>query len=163
MVTSTRRNVIPIIVAAAALALILPTAARACSCIPPDIERDLPAADAAVVGTIEARTDPLTDVRATVLVRVERVAKGDVTEDVLEVWSPGSSASCGLRDMPAGQRVGLLLERRGDDGWASGLCRLVDPDELAQVEPSPDTSRRPGLLARLMAALRALCAGSAPG
>ena len=162
MTSFTRRTPILILVAAAALLLLQPAAANACSCLQPDIERDLPMADAAVVGTVGATT---TDVGAVVSavteVDVEHVAKGRDIEvgSTLDVHNAGSSAACGL-DMEPGQRLGLLLTRDDDGTWSSSLCQLVDPDELAAIEPVADHGAGTGLVARIAALLRALCSGS---
>ncbi len=158
MTTSARRSVLVILAAAVGL-LVQPAAANACSCIRPDLERDLPMADGAIVGTIEGRTDPGADVRSSIRVRVEHVAKGDIDQDVVEVWSSGSSASCGLNDMPSGQRIGLLLQHVDEGSWSSGLCQLVDADELASIDPPADEDGR-SLLSRIVAWLRTLCMGA---
>lgn len=172
MATSTRRfaSIIPIVAAAL---LLHPAAAAACSCVPPDIDRDLPAADAAVVGTL-GESSPVDDRpghAAETMVDVEHVAKGVVDLDEIRIRHAGSSAACGL-DMPAGQRVGMLLTRDDDGGWSSSLCQLVDPDELSGIrlgpEPElgpPKVEERPAasLLARLVELLRTLCATSLAG
>ena len=119
--------------ALAALALLSLVAAAdgyACSCRPVDLERDLPLADAAMIGTVLERT--VVGGTATYLFRVEQIYKGDV-ESRAEVVTPASGASCGL-DARVGDRLGLLLTREGD-AWTSGLCSQVDPaDFLALTE-----------------------------
>jgi hypothetical protein len=97
-----------------------------------DLERDLPKADGAVVGTVlERRAGRAT---ATYVLRVEQVYKGEINNRV-EIVTAADGAACGL-DARAGDRVGLLLDRAGGE-WRSGLCSQVDPEaflELTDVE-----------------------------
>jgi hypothetical protein len=112
------------------LSLAAAAEAYACSCAPVDLERDLPVADGAVIGTVLERA--VSGGTATYLFRVEQIYKGDV-ESRAEVVTPASGASCGL-EVGVGERVGLLLTREGDE-WRSGLCSQVDPaDFLALTE-----------------------------
>jgi hypothetical protein len=106
--------------------------AYACSCRPVDLERDLPTADGAIIGTVLARS--VSGQTATYRFRVEQIYRGDV-EDRPEVLTPVGGAACGL-ELSVGDRVGLLLTRDGDV-WRSGLCSQVDPADflaLANVE-----------------------------
>ena len=106
--------------------------AYACSCRPVDLERDLPTADGAIIGTVLARS--VSGQTATYRFRVEQIYRGDV-EDRPEVVTPAGGAACGL-ELSVGDRVGLLLTRDGDV-WRSGLCSQVDPADflaLANVE-----------------------------
>ena len=84
------------------LALLLASAgaALACTCAPVVLERDLPRADGAFVGTVLERQEAADDV--TLLFRVEQVYKGDIANRVEVVRRPTAP--------PAGSR------RR----WASG-------------------------------------------
>jgi hypothetical protein len=112
------------------LSLAAAAEAYACSCAPVDLERDLPVADGAMIGTVLERA--VSGGTATYLFRVEQIYKGDV-ESRAEVVTPASGASCGL-EVGVGERVGLLLTREGDE-WRSGLCSQVDPaDFLALTE-----------------------------
>jgi hypothetical protein len=112
------------------LSLVAAAEAYACSCAPVDLERDLPVADGAMIGTVLERA--VSGGTATYLFRVEQIYKGDV-ESRAEVVTPASGASCGL-EVGVGERVGLLLTREGDE-WRSGLCSQVDPaDFLALTE-----------------------------
>ncbi len=104
------------------LALVGAAEAYACSCAPVDLERDLPAADAAIIGSVLERT--VRGGTATYLFRVEQVYKGEVGSRA-EVVTPAGGAACGL-ELSVGDRVGLLLSREGDV-WRSGLCSQVDP------------------------------------
>ena len=104
------------------LSLVLTAEAYACSCRPVDLQRDLPTADGAFIGTVLERS--VSGRTATYRFRVEQVYKGDV-ENRAEVVTPASGAACGL-ELAVGDRVGLLLERDGDV-WRSGLCSQVDP------------------------------------
>jgi hypothetical protein len=110
------------------VALALAADAFACTCLPPDLERDLPLADGAVVGSVLERRQGGAEV--TYVLRVEQAYKGDLDGRV-EVVTAADGVSCGL-DLAPGQRVGLLLERDGDT-WRSGLCQQVDP--AAFLEP----------------------------
>jgi hypothetical protein len=112
------------------LSLVAAAEAYACSCAPVDLERDLPVADGAMIGTVLERA--VSGGTATYLFRVEQIYKGDV-ESRAEVVTPASGASCGL-EVGVGERVGLLLTREGDE-WRSGFCSQVDPaDFLALTE-----------------------------
>ena len=114
------------------LGLVTAADAYACSCAPVDLERDLPAADAAIIGTVLERN--VNGQTATYRFRVEQIYRGDV-ENRAEVVTPAGGAACGL-ELGVGDRVGLLLTRDGDV-WRSGLCSQVDPADflaLANVE-----------------------------
>ena len=114
------------LVAAAGGAAASPDCAYACSCARVDAKRDLPRADAALVGELlfsakESATE------ATYVFAVERVVKGTLGSRV-EVRSALDGAACGF-EVGAGQRVGLFLDRDGDV-WRSGLCSQLPPAEL---------------------------------
>lgn len=116
---------------AAVAALVAPVDdARACSCVRPDPERDLPRADAAFVGVLDERREA--DASAFHTFDVERVAKGELGEEVV-VRTHVSGASCGL-EVAEGARIGLLLEAEGR-GWTSNLCKQVDPKALLAAAP----------------------------
>ncbi len=103
--------------------------ASACSCRPVDLQRDLPAADGAIIGAVLERS--ISGDTATYLFRVEQVYKGEI-ENRVEVVTPAGGAACGL-ELAVGDRAGLLLTRDGNV-WRSGLCSQVDPaDFLAQT------------------------------
>jgi hypothetical protein len=119
----------------ALLSLVATADVYACSCRPVDLERDLPAADAAMVGTVLERT--VDGGTATYLFRVEQVYKGDV-DSRAEVVTSASGAACGL-EARVGDRLGLLLTREEDE-WTSGLCSQADPsDFLALTEVEDNT------------------------
>ena len=122
--------------AAVLVAALVPVAdAAACTCRPPDLRRDLPAADGAVVGSVlEKRVGAS---QTTFLLRVEQVYKGDISNRV-EVVTNAQSATCGL-ELAVGERVGLLLERVSGE-WRSGLCSQVDPDEFLALTDVEDNS-----------------------
>jgi hypothetical protein len=134
--------------AAAAAALCLGVeSAHACSCVRLDARQGLSSADAAFVGTLLERrpepapppTGPAVPIgRAIFTFRVDEAVKGALGESV-EVWSSGSSASCGL-EVAVGQQIGLFLRRDGTR-WTSGLCWQVRPAalrEAARPLPEPD-------------------------
>jgi hypothetical protein len=128
---------------AAVLLATLAADAAACSCAPVQLERDLPRADGAFIGTLlERREPPPAAIQSsgdpvTLLFRVEQVYKGDI-EGRVEVVTARDGASCGLATR-VGERVGLLLDREGAT-WRSGLCSQVDPaDFLALTDVEDNT------------------------
>ena len=128
---------------AAGVLFVTPRPAAACSCVALDLTTAVPQADAAVVATLVHQDEPKGEVAAdgTRVVSsgepvdftfdVESVVKGDVG-DPLVVRSANDGASCGIEARP-GERVGLLLERRGGE-WQGNLCAQSDPDELAAYQ-----------------------------
>ncbi len=125
-------------VALAAAALALAGDALACSCLPVDLARDLPRADGAFVGTLLAREDRVAT--STLLFRVEQVYKGDISNRV-EVETAQGGAACGI-ELRTGERIGLLLERRGG-AWRSSLCSQVDPAAFLALTDVEDNSLPP--------------------
>ena len=121
--------------ALALLSLAVAADAYACTCRGVDLERDLPGADAAMIGTVLERHTTATS--RVYLFRVEQVYKGDV-DNRLEVVSERDGAACGL-ELAVGQRIGLLLERDGET-WRSGLCSQVDPAEFLALSNVQDNS-----------------------
>jgi hypothetical protein len=124
------RLAVPVLLVLASL--VAAASAYACTCAPVDLERDLPRADGAFVGTVLERHE--SPGGRIFLFRVEQLYKGDIVNRV-EVTTPRDSAACGL-DAQVGERLGLLLERDGER-WRAGLCSLVDPAaflELTDVE-----------------------------
>jgi hypothetical protein len=120
------------------LSLAFAADAYACSCLPVNLERDLPTADAAMIGTVlERRTGETSRVY---LFRVEQVYKGELDNRV-EVVTARDGAACGL-ELAVGQRVGLLLARDGE-GWRSGLCSQVDPADFLALTNVTDNTLPP--------------------
>lgn len=129
--------------AAAALAVlcaafVLPANAAACSCRPVDLERDLPRADGAFVGTVLERRATEASVR--LLFRVEQAYKGDI-DGRIEVATARGGAACGL-ELAVGERVGLLLDRDGGV-WRSSLCSQVDPADFLALTDVEDNALPP--------------------
>ena len=118
-----------------AAALTTAVAALACTCAPVDLERDLPRADGAFVGTVLERRS--TEASVLLLFRVEQVYKGDVNDRV-EVETQRDGASCGL-ELGVGERVGLLLERDGEL-WRAGLCSQVEPAAFLDLTDVDDNA-----------------------
>lgn len=124
--------------AIAAVSLALAADAFACSCIQPNLVRDLPRADGAFVGTVlERRVERQT---AIYLFRVEQVYKGEI-ENRVAVVTPAGGAACGV-EAAVGQRVGLLLTRAGGE-WRSSLCAQVDPAAFLELTNVEDNSLPP--------------------
>ena len=121
------------------LCLTLSAEAYACTCRPVDLQRDLPAADGAIIGSVLERS--VSGVTATYRFRVEQVYKGDEIDGRLEVVTPASGAACGL-ELGVGDRVGLLLTRDGDV-WRSGLCSQVDPADFLALTNVEDNALPP--------------------
>jgi hypothetical protein len=126
------------VLAAAVAVLASAAGALACTCAPVDLERDLPRADGAFVGTVLERRASGGEI--TLLFRVEQLYKGDIVNRV-EVVTPSNSAACGLA-APVGERLGLLLERDGDR-WRSGLCSQVEPAAFLDLTDVEDRTLPP--------------------
>jgi len=137
------------------LSLVVAAEAYACSCRPVDLQRDLPTADGAIIGTVLERS--LRGNTATYLFRVEQVYKGDV-ENRAEVVTPASGASCGL-ELKVDDRVGLLLTRDGDS-WRSGLCAQVDPADFLALTNVQDNSLPPFNWGGIVVGFLVLAAGA---
>lgn len=120
------------------LSLVLAAEAYACSYRPVDLQRDLPKADGAIIGTVLERS--VSGQTATYRFRVEQIYKGDV-ETRAEVVTPAGGAACGL-ELAVGDRVGLLLERDGG-AWRSGLCSQVDPADFLALTNVEDNALPP--------------------
>ena len=126
-----------VLAGSAALVAVLALAAEAaaCTCRPVDLVRDLPQADAAIVGTVLERR--VEGDRARYLFRVEQVYKGDI-DNRLELETAASGAACGL-ELGVGDRTGLLLTREGDT-WTSGLCSQVDASDFLELTDVEDNT-----------------------
>ena len=115
----------------------------ACTCIAVDLERALPNADGAFVGTLlERREPPPKPIQSsadpiTLVFRVENVYKGEI-ENRIEVVTVRDGASCGVA-AAVGQRVGLLLDREGGT-WRGNLCGQVDPSDFLALTDVDDNS-----------------------
>ncbi len=116
------------IVLVAAVALLAPASAAACSCVPLTPER-VHEADAAVIAELKRIHAEAGAGRGTYVYRVRRALVGSKLErgDKLRVESYFDSAACGLSRDP--RRYGLVLDR--DDGrWSTSLCSETDPKTL---------------------------------
>ena len=120
------------------MALALAGDALACTCAPVDLVRDIPRADGAFVGALLEREDR--EATSTLLFRVEQVYKGDISDRV-EVETARGGAACGI-EVPAGERIGLLLERDGGV-WRSNLCSQVEPREFLELTDVADNQLPP--------------------
>jgi hypothetical protein len=137
------------------LSLVLAAEAYACSCRPVDLERDLPTADGAIIGTVLDRRT--TEASVLLLFRVEQTYKGDIDNRV-EVETSRDGASCGL-ELPVGERVGLLLDRDGEL-WRANLCSQVDPAEFLALANVEDNSLPPFNWGGIVVGVLVLAAGS---
>ena len=118
--------------------------AAACSCPPPDAQNLLEKYDAAFVGRAVSVTEPRphdgTWSSAAPVVYTFDVTvpvKGDLGEQV-EVHSAWMSASCGLGFNSAdGRYTGLVLRLDDEGKYHSGLCMMVEPDDLVLAAAQP--------------------------
>ena len=140
----------------AVVALAVAGDALACSCLPVDLERDLPKADGAIIGTILEREDGAAT--STLRFRVEQVYKGDIDDNRLEVVTARGGAACGI-EAPVGERLGLLLERDGDL-WRSSLCSQVDPSAFLELTNVEDNSLPPVNVGGIVVGVLVLGAGA---
>ncbi len=129
---------VAVVVATAVLSLAVSADAFACSCLRPDLVRDLPRADGAFIGTLLERDDR--EATSTLLFRVEQVYKGDI-ENRVEVETARGGAACGV-EVPVGERIGLLLMRDGQT-WRGSLCSQVDPSEFLALTDVEDNTTPP--------------------
>jgi hypothetical protein len=116
------------IAAVAAVALLAPAVALACSCVPLSPER-VREADAAVIAELKRVHVDEGAVRGTFVYRVRKALVGSRLErgDKLRIRAHLDSAACGLST--AQRRYGLVLERH-DGRWTSSLCSETTPDAL---------------------------------
>ena len=126
------------LVALAVLSLAAAAEAYACTCAPVDLERDLPRADGAIVGTVLERR--ATAASVLLLLRVEQVYKGDI-DNRIEVETARDGASCGI-ELGVGERTGLLLGQDGER-WKAGLCSQVDPADFLALTNVEDNTLPP--------------------
>jgi hypothetical protein len=112
----------------AAVALLAPASALACSCIPLSPER-VQEADAAVIAELKRVRADDGALTGTFVYRVRRALVGSRLErgDRLRVSSHLDGAACGLSQDP--RRYGLVLDR-GDGRWSASLCSETTPEAL---------------------------------
>lgn len=126
--------------------------AAACSCPPQDAQDLLERYDAAFVGRVASVTEPQpqngTWSSADPVVYTFDVAtpvKGDLGEQV-EVHSARMSVSCGLGFRSADDRyTGLVLRLDEEGEYHSGLCMMVEPDDLILAAQSSHIAVLPPL------------------
>jgi hypothetical protein len=133
------------------MAILLPSAASACSCLGIDNPRAvLASAPGAFVGVIErvvgdggSGGEDETEFHF----RVEHAVKGGMGETVV-VHSRGNGGMCGLEGK-VGQRKAMFLAKDADGRWTSSLCRGISPERLlsaARPLPPPDGQGPPALV-----------------
>jgi hypothetical protein len=122
------RKALASIALVAAVGLLAPAVAAACSCIPLSPER-VQDADAAVIAELERVRADEGAIRGTYVYRVRRALVGSRLErgDRLRISSHLDSAACGLPQEP--RRYGLVLDRNGGR-WTSSLCTQTSPEAL---------------------------------
>jgi hypothetical protein len=122
------RTTLATIVLAAAVSLLAPAAALACSCVPLSPER-VQEADAAVVAQLKRVRADDGAVRGVFVYRVRRALVGSRLDrgDRLRVRSHLDSAACGLSQEP--RRYGLVLGRE-NRRWSASLCSETTPEAL---------------------------------
>ncbi len=122
------RRSLSAIVVAAAVTLLAPGSAAACSCLPLSPER-VQSSDAAVIAKLERVRADDAGLDGTFVYRVRRALVGSRLErgDRFRVQSALNSAACGLSQDR--RRYGLVLDR--DSGrWITSLCSETTPDAL---------------------------------
>ncbi len=95
--------------------------ASACSCVRADVEKSAENADVVLSGTV-VKTDrervepgrPNRD-KLTLTVSVDRVYKGTITRDTVEVSASANTGACGLGALPDDQRYFVFAFARGSD------------------------------------------------
>ncbi|HEX7166028.1 MAG TPA: hypothetical protein VF230_03510 [Acidimicrobiales bacterium] len=114
------------------------SAAHACSCIPANPAAKLASADAALVGTVEAKAQA-PEGGTTYTVRVERALKGELGE---RVTLHSAMTSCHV-EYAVGARIAVVLYGPSQD-WDVGTCNSVDVRSLlaaAELPPPSGTAR----------------------
>ena len=135
---------LPLTVALVALSLLATAAALnvepagACSCAGLDPRDRLAAGTPAVTGEVVSRRQLGEQPAGTTVeytVRVERAYNASPGSEIV-ITSGSNFGSCGFT-WTVGERVGAFLDR-GDGGWTTNLCSLVEPAELERaLEPYP--------------------------
>jgi hypothetical protein len=165
------RTLFAALVAAAALVVVAPSPASACSCVAQTPRELVAGADLVVAGTVVDRDDPLFSGEVTYTVDAETVYRGAVTER-FTFRSAGDGGACGVEGVEPGGRVLLLLDE-GEQGWHGSLCggtgtvteeqvrAFADPVEGQPLPGGPDgrTSSLPLVGLGAFAALAAVAGG----
>ncbi|MGH9040745.1 MAG: hypothetical protein ACRDZ3_11005 [Acidimicrobiia bacterium] len=141
-----------LLTAAALVGVVRP--AGACTCQTFDTRQALATSDAAFVGALVSRIDPVPAVEGAQAApdtiyrfRVDEVVKGDLGPEV-DVHSEGSASDCGL-SVTDERPLGLLLTERDDGALHATLCSRTTPERLARAaEPvtPPDGRLPPAIL-----------------
>jgi hypothetical protein len=131
---------------ALAIALLAPSSALACSCVPPRPAEQLEAADGAFVGRLVDVRDVGSGLRADFVYRVGRVYKrgpGLRRGRRVKVRSIRSDATCGL---PQGRgRLYGLFVRRAAGRWHGSACQVVTPEQMRRgAEGATSRAASPG-------------------
>ena len=140
--------------AVAAVLVLFPGLASACSCGPRSASAGLAAGVPAVIGEVVAATEfgtvgaPPYDHLYAYTVRVERAFNLDIGTEIT-IHGNTNGGACGFT-WSAGQRVGAFLYRT-EDRWATSSCGLVAPEELEAAaaqpppgDPAPPAAPAPG-------------------
>ena len=128
-----------------------PKSGHACSCMIPDLERQVETSSAIFTGRVSAagrlNAGPLSlpdSVR--VVFTLDRVYKGDFAETAV-VYTAANAAACGVNFL-VGERY-LVFAYESGNTLRTGLCNLTQP-----VEQAPDLLRQLGLRTDLPTGLR---------
>ncbi len=138
--------------AAAALVVIAPQAAVACSCVQMSVAEQVDRADTVLAGTVEWSSTDQVSTRVYSL-RVDTVYKGEAAE-VERVETAASEAACGLGEYAAGKRLLVFAQGAHPGRLSADLCggsAVFDQATADQVlaitristQPAPGASSDP--------------------
>jgi hypothetical protein len=128
-----------IVVAVLVVLLAGADSARACTCVPIDVDRALKRSDGAFNGRLLSVRHPAGTVDTKFRYRIGHVAKGPFRRgQVVTVWSLNSEAICGLPG-DVGRLYGLFVRRDGER-WTSSLCLTISPKRLRRATPDAGAS-----------------------
>lgn len=94
--------------------------AHACSCAKRSFAKQLKSADTVFLGRVRETAE--VDEGLEFLVLAQRLYKGDLDQPLVQVTTPGSSAACGVGEIPSGERY-LFLTTDGTTTICHGTRR----------------------------------------
>ena len=146
------RRLLPALLLACAGLVLVPAAAQACKCQVPSAAQAARQADVVFTGVVLRQQEDRR--RAEAAVEVDRIYKGQIDTDTVDVAS--SVNSCGLRLTDGASYVVFATDRRS--GLVSDLCsgttrarsrsvgdveRVLGPGERSQPPPAPEPEPEP--------------------